>query len=139
MTLKNKMVLSVLIVVSFLLSAPLHYSEQGYGCPLTLSKSGVWVSSARSLTGSFALFKDALKETGSQGAFALMAKRAISCTHTNPKKSRMQPSISPSITFNYQKSSSARYFTQQIIFHRCAKFCFFASDNSPPFNSFHKV
>lgn len=133
------MVLSLLIVVSFVLSAPLHYSEQEYGCPLKFSKSGVWVSNARSLTGNSALFKDALKETGSQGTFALMAKRAISCTHSNTKKSRMQPSISPFIAFNCQKSSSARYFTQHIIFHRHVEFCFFASDNSPPFNSLHKV
>lgn len=133
------MVLSLLIAVSFLLSAPLHYSGQEYGCLLTFPKSGIWVSNARSLTGNFALFKDALKETGSQGAIILTAKRAISCTHSNTKKSRMQPSISPFIAFNYQKSSSARYFTQQIISHRCTKICFFASDNSPPFNSLHKV
>gem|GEM_PF-2160921 len=135
---KIKSVLSLWIVVCFSVFPVLHYSEQE--CENTLSFLKVAsISNVRSISGDFATFKDTLKERGPQNALTLMAKRAVSHTHTLAKNPRVQPSIWSVITFDIQISNAIRSFTQQIISHLHTEFCLFASDKSPPFYSLHQA
>ncbi len=135
----KRIFLPLLIVVCFSLFPPLHYYEQEPGNSLAFSKSGTCLSNVRRFPSDSALFKDALKGTGPQGALTLMAKHVISDKNAISKKSRLQPSISPFIAFDYHYSNVNRYFTQQTISHLLTEFRFFASDNSPPFYSLNQA
>jgi len=141
---KIKVVLSLLIAVCFSLSSicPLYYSEQELnGDARAFSNIDGCLSNMLGLTADSTLSKHAPKEQCSKVALAIMLKKehTISGRGTITKKSRMQQSISPFIITFCRENSAFRYLTRQTLSHLHTEFCFFASDNSPPFYSLHQA
>lgn len=130
-----KAVFSLLIIACFSLVPALHYSEQEYRVIPSSSTGDTWISNARGLHGESAPFKDTLKERGPQSALTLLAKRAVSHTHTNAKNSRLLLSTSSVIAVDLPVSITACSITQQFTSHPHTEFCLFASDISPPLYS----